>query len=74
MNGKSYPHGIANGAYTIPFSLSGHPAIVIPIGQTQNGLPIGLQIVGKRWKEMELIAIAQELDSVIGAFQSPRGY
>jgi len=74
VNGKSYPHGIANGAYTIPFNLSGHPAIVIPIGQTQNGLPIGLQIVGKRWKEMELIAIAQELDSIVGTFQSPKGY
>ncbi|MGG6268475.1 amidase [Leptolyngbya sp. AN03gr2] len=74
VNGKSYPHSIANGAYTIPFNLSGHPAIVILIGQTQNGLPIGLQIVGKRWQEMELIAIAQELDSVVGAFQSPKGY
>lgn len=74
VNGKSYPHSIANGAYTIPFSFSGHPAIVIPIGQTQNGLPIGLQIVGKRWREMELIAIAQTLDNLIGEFQSPQGY
>jgi len=72
--GKSYPHGLANGAYTIPFNLSGHPAVVIPIGKTQNGLPIGLQIVGKRWREMELLAIAQELDKAIGNFQHPPGY
>jgi amidase len=72
--GKSYPHGLANGAYTMPFNLSGHPAVVIPIGKTQNGLPIGLQIVGKRWREMELLAIAQELDGAIGNFQHPPGY
>jgi amidase len=69
IDGKSYPHAVANGAYTMPFNLSGHPAIVIPIGQTQSGLPIGIQIVGKRWKEMELLAIAQALDPVIGNLQ-----
>jgi amidase len=47
---------------------------VIPVGQTQNGLPIGLQIVGKRWREMQLLAIAQELDKVIGGFQTPHRY
>jgi amidase len=72
--GKSYPHGVANGAYALPFNLSGHPAIVIPIGQTQAGLPIGMQIVGKRWREMELLAIAQELDKVVGDFRHPSGY
>jgi amidase len=74
VNGRSYPHALANGAYIIPFNLSGHPAVVIPIGQTRNGLPIGLQIVGKRWCEMELLSIAQELDRVIGNFQHPPGY
>lgn len=74
IEGKSYPHGVANGAYTIPFNLSGHPAVVIPVGQTHNGLPIGLQIVGKRWQEMELLSIAQELDKAIGAFRQPLDY
>ncbi|MFQ4143809.1 amidase [Chlorogloeopsis sp. ULAP02] len=72
--GKLYPHGVANGAYTMPFNLSSHPAVVIPIGQTQNSLPIGLQIVGKRWREMELLAIAQELNQAIGNFKHPLGY
>jgi amidase len=74
VNGKSYPHAVANGAYTMPFNLSGHPAVVIPIGQTQNSLPIGMQIVGKRWCEMELLAIAQEVDKVVGDFRHPLGY
>jgi amidase len=74
IDGKSYPHAVANGAYTMPFNLSGHPAVVIPIGQTENGLPIGLQIVGKRWHEMELLATAEELDRVVGDFRRPSGY
>ncbi|MBD2258428.1 amidase [Pseudanabaena sp. FACHB-2040] len=74
INNKEYPHAVANGAYTMPFNLSGHPAVVIPIGQTQQGLPIGMQIVGKRWREMELLAIAQELDQLVGDFQLPPGY
>jgi amidase len=74
IDGKLYPHAVANGAYTMPFNLSGHPAVVIPIGQTQNGLPMGMQIVGKRWREIEMLAIAQEIDKVIGAFRNPSGY
>lgn len=71
IDGKFYPHGVANGAYTMPFNLSGHPAVVIPVGQTKNGLPIGMQIVGKRWREVELLAVAQEIDKVVGNFQNP---
>jgi amidase len=71
---KAYPHAVANGAYTIPFNLSGHPAVVIPIGQTQAGLPIGLQIVGKRWHEMALFAVAEAVDQVVGRYQVPPGY
>ncbi|MFK8183866.1 MAG: amidase [Phormidesmis sp.] len=71
INGVSYPHGIANGAYTMPFNLSSHPAVVIPMGFTSEGLPIGLQIIGKRWKEIELIAIATQIDSIVGDFQNP---
>ncbi|MEH1858922.1 MAG: amidase [Nostoc sp.] len=74
IDGKSYPYVVANGAYTMPFNLSGHPAVVIPIGQTHNGLPIGIQIIGKRWREMELLAIAQEIDKAVGDFRHPLGY
>jgi amidase len=74
IDGRSYPHSVANGAYTIPFNLSGHPAVVIPVGQTKTALPIGLQIVGKQWREMELFAIAQEIDRVVGDFRHPPGY
>ncbi|NMG09388.1 amidase [Brasilonema sp. UFV-L1] len=74
IDGKKVPYFMASGAYTMPFSLTGHPVVVIPIGQTKDGLPIGMQIVGQRWREMELLAIATELNKVIGNFQRPSGY
>jgi amidase len=74
IDARSYPHGVANGAYTMPFNLSGHPSVVIPIDRTQAGLPIGLQIIGKRWREMELLSIAQVIDRVIGDLCHPSGY
>jgi amidase len=71
IDGRSYPYAVANGIYLLPLNLSGHPAVVIPIGQTQAGLPIGMQIIGKRWREMELLSIAQEIDRVVGDLQHP---
>ncbi|MDY6898200.1 MAG: amidase [Cyanobacteriota bacterium] len=71
VDGKKVPYQMANGAYLVPFNLTGHPVVVIPIGFTSDGLPIGMQIVGKRWKEMELLSVAEELDEIISGFQIP---
>ena len=48
--------------------------MVVPIGFTKDGLPIGMQIAGKRWKEMELLSIAEQIVEIIGDFQRPLGY
>ena len=41
-----------------PANLTGHPAISIPCGFTRGALPIGLQLIGPRWAEASLLAIA----------------
>ena len=71
IDGRKVPYMMANGAYLVPFNLTGHPVVVIPIGFTKDGLPIGMQIVGKRWKEMELLSIARKLDEIVGGFDIP---
>lgn len=56
------------------FSYTGHPALVVPGGLASSGLPIGLQCVGRRWGDEALLAAAETIDSVIGAYQRPPGY
>ena len=41
--------------FTSPFNLSGLPAISIPCGFTQSGLPIGLQIVSRAWADSKVL-------------------
>lgn len=56
------------------FNYTGHPAVVLPYQRNHHGLPIGIQIVGKRWSESRLLAMAKSLTEVTGAFQRPPGY
>lgn len=48
--------------YTYPFNITGHPAISIPVGLSQDGLPVGMQIVGPWYSELRLFEIAQWLE------------
>lgn len=44
--------------YTIGINLAGLPALSQPVGFSQEGLPIGLQLIGKHWAESELLSTA----------------
>ena len=48
---------------TVPASLVGLPAISVPAGESQNGLPIGVQIIGKMKSDAEIIALADSLEN-----------
>lgn len=44
--------------YTIGVNLAGLPALSQPVGLTSEGLPIGLQLIGKHWQESQLLTTA----------------
>jgi Asp-tRNA(Asn)/Glu-tRNA(Gln) amidotransferase A subunit family amidase len=44
------------------FNLLGFPAVVVPIGLSEEGLPIGIQVVGRPWEEETILAIAAILE------------
>jgi Asp-tRNA(Asn)/Glu-tRNA(Gln) amidotransferase A subunit family amidase len=66
--GVSVPEGTAGRnlvtwvCYTYPFNLTGQPAASIPAGFTRNGLPVGLQIVARAYREDDLFSIAAGLE------------
>jgi len=45
-------------AFTFPFNLTGQPAASVPCGWTKEGLPIGLQIVGRRFDDVTVLQAA----------------
>jgi amidase len=61
-------------AHSTLFNYTGQPAVVLPYTLDRDGLPIGVQIVGKRWGESRLLAIAQALSAVTGECRRPPGY
>jgi aspartyl-tRNA(Asn)/glutamyl-tRNA(Gln) amidotransferase subunit A len=44
--------------YTLPFNLSGSPAVTLPCGFDTDGLPIGLQLVGPHMDDARLLRAA----------------
>jgi len=64
------PAGTIRGAwypYTFPFNLTGHPALSLPCGRSEEGLPIGLQLVASWHADRYLLDAAAQLESVLGA-------
>jgi len=58
-------------SYCAWFNLLGFPAAVIPMGYSKEGLPIGVQIVGRPWEEEVVLAVAAQLEKARGAWQGP---
>ncbi|MFX1594371.1 MAG: amidase, partial [Promethearchaeota archaeon] len=50
--------------FTYPFNISGHPAASIPCGWSSEGMPIGMQIVGKRFDELKVLQVSKAFEEV----------
>jgi Asp-tRNA(Asn)/Glu-tRNA(Gln) amidotransferase A subunit family amidase len=58
-------------SYTEFFNLLGNPAAVVPVTHSSEGLPIGVQIVGRPWEEEQVLAVAAVLERECGAWKVP---
>ena len=52
-------------------NLAGFPGISVPMGQSPEGLPIGVQLIGRPFEDEFVLAVAEELESARGAWLSP---
>jgi aspartyl-tRNA(Asn)/glutamyl-tRNA(Gln) amidotransferase subunit A len=50
--------------YTYPFNLTGNPAASVPCGFTKDGLPVGLQIVGRRFDDVSVLRAAAGYETI----------
>jgi hypothetical protein len=48
-------------------------ALVMPLGTSKDGLPIGVQLIGPYWSEPELLHIARQLATLTKGFVAPQG-
>ncbi len=58
-------------SYTEWFNLLGNPGVVVPVGKSLEGLPIGVQLVGRPWEEELVLAMAAQVEQECGGFRSP---
>jgi amidase len=57
--------------YTLPFSLSGQPAVTIQAGTSDDSLPIGVQIIARTWRDDVALALAGAVEEALGGWPRP---
>jgi amidase len=71
VNGEPRPYTDLLGWISI--ATAAHlPATVAPVGRTDAGLPVGIQIVGPYLEDYTTIDLAARIEAVVGGFQAPR--
>jgi len=74
VDGRPVAYSLACGGYASVISVTGNPVVVLPIDRSESGLPIGVQVVGRRWCDMELLDVAGELADLSRPWQPPPGF
>ena len=57
-----------------PATLAGLPATVAPVGRTDRGLPVGIQIIAPMWEDGTSIEFAALLSDLVGGFATPSAF
>lgn len=70
-NNDDIHYYMATQAYTTPFTLTESPVLSMPISVSKDSLPIGIQVVGKRFSDFRLLKIGMVLDDYSEKFKYP---
>ena len=60
-----------NDVFTVTVNLAGLPGIAVPTGTDSQGLPLGLQLIGRPWEEGDLLNTAYALEQAAGFVAKP---
>jgi aspartyl-tRNA(Asn)/glutamyl-tRNA(Gln) amidotransferase subunit A len=61
-----------NDVFTVTVNMAGLPAISVPAGLSREGLPLGLQLIGKPFDELTLFQVAHAIERAAGSFETPK--
>ena len=56
-------------SYTVPYSLSGNPCVVVRAGTSREGLPIGVQVVAGNWHDATALRAARAIERALGGWR-----
>jgi len=71
VNKELMHYYMATQAYTTPFTLTENPVLSMPISLSKDSLPIGVQVIGKRYSDFRLLKIGKVLDDYAEKFKYP---
>ena len=66
FDGINDPMAVAAPMQTIPFNVTGHPAMSVPVGLASDGLPTGVQIVGRAFDEATVFRVGRAIEQLSG--------
>jgi amidase len=56
-------------SYTLPYSLTGNPCVVVRAGTSPEGLPIGVQVVARNWHDDVALRAARSIEKALGGWR-----
>jgi aspartyl-tRNA(Asn)/glutamyl-tRNA(Gln) amidotransferase subunit A len=60
-----------NDVFTVPSNLAGIPAMSVPAGLSSEGLPLGLQVIGRHFDEETVFAVSAVIERAAGFTAKP---
>ena len=58
-------------SHAMAYNLTGWPGVVVRAGMSSEGLPIGVQVVARPWREDVAFALARRIESALGGYRPP---
>jgi amidase len=71
VNNEFTHYYMATQAYTTPFTVTENPVLTMPISLSKDSLPIGVQVIGKRYSDFTLLKVGMVLDNYSENFKYP---
>jgi aspartyl-tRNA(Asn)/glutamyl-tRNA(Gln) amidotransferase subunit A len=63
-----------NDIFTVTVNMAGLPGISVPAGRSKDGLPLGLQIIGKAFDEETVLQAGQVIEDAAGRYDAPEAW